>query len=216
MLQKPNTCAKCPLFTKSLGFIPDDIPANVEVLMYGEAGGKTEVATGKPFQGKAGFVLKNWGMLAVPTLRLLQERGRVGYANVLRCLPPEVAGRAFPQGAEKEAAIKCCSQYDDLGTAKTIILCGEHPQRKFLGPELEKEDLADRRLGREVKGVMGRVGRVVERNGRRFVFAPHPAFVLRQPALVGHLQEALKIAANTERTVEVDYMPWERALEEVL
>jgi uracil-DNA glycosylase family 4 len=215
MINKPAGCATCPLREKGKGFVPDEIVPNAEFVLYGEAPGKSEVASGKPFQGQAGFVLKEWLMRAVPQLQLAKEKKKVSYMNVLRCLPPEIQGRPYPKGQEKVDAEACCSQYRDNRMAPTIVLCGESPQRAFFGPELEAEDLIDRQLGREAKGVMGRVGRVYEKDGKRWVFAPHPAYILRQPALVAHGQEALRIAANTERVVEPDYVHWESAMGEL-
>lgn len=185
-------------------------------MFYGEAPGTHEVDSGTPFKGRAGFVLKQWLIKAVPTFQLAAEKNKISYMNVLRCLPPEVQGRAYPRGQEKIDAEACCTQYrQDFGTAHTIVLCGESPQRYFFGDELDAEDREDRSLGREAKGVMGRVGRLLEKDGRRFVFAPHPAFILRQPALVAHGQEALKIAAGRERIVEPAYMPWGLAMRDL-
>lgn len=217
MIAKPAGCALCPLRDKGKGFVPDEIaPNGAEYAVVGEAPGGTEVTDGKPFRGRAGFVLKNWLIRAVPMLQLALERGKVSFHNTLRCLPPEIQGRAYPKGQEKLDAEACCSQYLDLGPAKTVILCGESPQRRFFRAELDAEDTDDKKLGHEVKGVMGRVGRVYERDGQRFVFAPHPAFILRQPALVAHGQEALKIAVGAEPLVDVQYMHWGQAMRELL
>lgn len=212
---KPTTCQACPLYAKSKGFVPDAVVEHPEYIMVGEAPGKQEIAASQPFVGQAGHVLKNWLVLAVPTMRIAFEKNRVSVVNTLRCLPPEIQGRAYPRGEEKDQAEACCSQYDRYGEAHTVILFGESAQRRWFGKELSDEDAGSRRLGRDVKGVMGRIGRVYERDGKRWVFAPHPAWILRQPSLVEHGQQALRIASNTERVVEVDYQPWERAVREL-
>jgi len=72
-----------------------------------------------------------------------------------------------------------------------------------------------RSLGRELKGVTGRIGRVIERDGRRYVFAPHPAYILRQPALVGQGQEALRIAINADKVLEPQILHWDDAIGEL-
>lgn len=217
MLVKPAGCAACPLYTKGRGFVPDTISKKQKIRFIGEAPGTNEIGEGVPFVGKAGFVLKQWLMKAVPTLQLAFDRGEISLANTLRCLPPEIQGRPYPKGEEKEQAELCCRQYDTpLGTTETVILLGESPQRAFFGPELSAEDASDRRLGRDVKGVTGRIGRVIERDGVRYVFAPHPAYILRQPAMVQHGQEALRIASNTERMIEpAYYQDWNAALQEI-
>lgn len=202
--------------TATPGFCPDKIPARAKYLILAEAPGSHEIAQAEPVVGKAGFVLKQWGLLAVPHLKLAWERGEVGLANTLRCLPPMVQGRPYPKGQTKDLAEAHCRQYDQFpSTIQTYILAGEHAQRLLFKPELDAEDATDRSLKHDLKGVGGRIGRVYERAGVRYVFAPHPAWVLRQPALVQHLQESLKIAANTERVVEPDYLPWHRAVQEI-
>ena len=217
MLTKPKGCEGCPLQTKGKGFCKDK-PAKrkARYLFIGEAPGKNEVEVGEPFVGKAGFVLKNWLIRAVGDMQLAEERGEILYANTLRCLPPEVQGRPYPKGEEKALAEAHCRQYDNFPESiETVVLFGDSPQRCWFGPELDAEDASDRRLGRDIKGVLGRIGREYERDGKRWVFAPHPAFILRQPALVQHGQNSLKIAANTEKVVELEYMKWDAAMIEL-
>lgn len=165
--------------------------------------------------GQAGFVLRSWGMKAVPALQIAYEKKKVSLCNILKCQPPEQNGRAYPTGQTRELAEAHCRQYLNIGKPKVVILCGETPQRYFFREELEREDATDRALGRDHKGVMGRIGRVYERDGKRWVFAPHPAFVLRQPALVNHLQEALKIAVGQEPVIEPTVIDWNEAVNQI-
>ena len=214
-MQKPDGCLGCPLHEKGQGFVPDQIAPNADYLFIGEAPGKQEIEQSKPFVGKAGHVLKHWLIWAVSPLRLAYEKHKISIANTLRCLPPEVMGRAYPRGEEKTQAEAHCRQYDDFGDANTVVLFGESAQRYHFQQELAAEDASDRRLAHEVKGVLGRVGREYIRDGKRWIFAPHPAWILRQPALVEHGQAALRIAANTERLVDVEYLPWDAAIREL-
>ncbi len=218
MIPKPAGCDGCSLKDKGLGFCPDKRAKRARFLFVGEAPGKNEIAGNKPepFVGKAGFVLKNWLMRAVPDIQLAEERGEIMYANTLRCLPPEVQGRPYPKGEEKALAEAHCRQYDAFPTdIHTVVLFGDSPQRCWFGEDLIAEDASDKRLGRDAKGVMGRIGREYERDGKRYIFAPHPAFILRQPALVQHGQNSLKIAANTEKVLEPDVMKWDVAMGEL-
>ncbi len=209
------TCAGCPLATTGQGFCPDLLRPNSQYVIVGEAPGRNELVEKTPFIGDAGFVLRNWLIKAVPQLQIALEKKRVSFVNILHCLPPMVQGRPYPKGKERLEAEKHCTQYRELGDAPVAILCGESPQRYFFATELEGEDAVDRQLGHDVKGVMGRIGRVYERDGRRWVFAPHPAYILRQPALVQHGQEALKIAVGSDTVVDVAYTKWEDALDSI-
>lgn len=218
MLKKPVGCDGCPLKDKAKGFCPDKIVPKAKFHFVGEAPGKNEVEAKdpEPFVGKAGFVLKNWLIRSVSELQLASEKGEISYANTLRCLPPEIAGRPYPKGVEKELAETHCRQYDTIPAGvHTVVLFGDSPQRVWFKNELDNEDAAARRLGRDAPGVMGRVGREYFKDGKRYVFAPHPAYILRQPALVQHGQMSLKIAANTEECIEPDYIKWEHALQEM-
>lgn len=212
MIPKPKTCEGCPLFHKGRGFVPDEVVPHPEYAFIGEAPGTTEVDEGRPFRGKAGYVLKHWLLWTVAPLRLAYEQQKITIGNVLRCLPPEIQGRAYPRGEERKQAEACCTQYLNLGTAHTVVLFGEMAQRRFFGEELAAEDASDKALGHDLKGVLGRVGRTYRKSERTWIFAPHPAWILRQPALVGHGQAALRIAANTERIADVEYVDWERAM----
>lgn len=213
---KPAGCDLCPLRDKGQGFVPDRVARKPRILFIGEAPGKNEVAASEPFVGKAGFALKNWLIRAVSMMQLAWDKGEITLGNTLRCLPPEIQGRAYPKGEEKLQAEACCRQYDNFAdTIHTVVLFGDSPQRAWFKDELDAEDASDRRLGRDVKGVMGRVGREYQRAGKRWVFAPHPAFILRQPAIVEHGQRALSIASNTETVVEPDYVPWDDAIQEL-
>ena len=214
MMPKPSGCTGCPLAHIGQGFCPDKIPAKSVYMLIGEAPGKNEITKAEPFVGRAGFVLDFWLIKTVPILQLAKERGQMGYMNTLRCLPPEVQGRAYPRGADKLAAEAHCRQYDRIpDSVEVMILLGESPQRAWFGPELDAEDASDRRLGHDLKGVMGRVGREYTKDGKRWVFAPHPAYVLRQPALVGSGQAALQIATGSDKIVEADYIEWGAAIE---
>lgn len=213
---KPDGCLGCPLYEKGKGFVPDKIAPKALYIFCGEAPGTNEVTQREPFVGRAGHVLKQWLMHVVPEIRLAWEKGQVTLSNTLRCLPPEIQGRPYPKGEEKELAEQHCRQYDHFGDkAETMVLFGESPQRYWFKDELANEDASDRALSHDVKGVMGRIGRVYERDGKRWVFAPHPAFILRQPAIVEHGQQALRIATNTERVLEPNYLPWTQALEQL-
>lgn len=219
MLRKPEGCDGCSLKDKGRGFCPDkSAKRKAKYLFIGEAPGKNEIEAREPepFIGKAGFVLKNWLIRAVGHLQLAEERGEIAYANTLRCLPPEIQGRPYPKGEDKAVAEAHCRQYDKFPeTVETIVLFGDSPQRVWFGPELDAEDKAAKRLGRDAPGVMGRIGREYQKDGKRWVFAPHPAFILRQPALVQHGQNSLKIAANTEKVMEPDYLKWNEAIGEL-
>jgi uracil-DNA glycosylase family 4 len=215
MLTKPRGCDSCPLRDKGQGFVPDTISLNPEYIFIGESPGKQELEAGVPFIGKAGFVLRQWMVKNAPSVQISLEKNRVTIANTLRCLSPEIQGSAYPRGEEKLQAEECCSQYNQFGDAKTIVLFGEKAQRRWFKSELEAEDAVDRQLNHDTKGVLGRNGREYLKDERRYVFCVHPAAILRQPSLVEAGQNALRIAAQTEQVLEINYIGWNDAIKEV-
>lgn len=181
-------------------------------MIIGETPDSKEISEGVLLAGKSGFVLKNWIMRVVPSVQVAYEQKRVSVCNVLKCLSPESQGKAYPIGAIREQAEKHCSQYLNIGDAKTVILMGEAPQRYYFAKELEQEDTVDRALGHSTKGTSGRIGRVYERDGKRWVFAPLPSAVLKQPALATHAQEAFRIATGENKLLVPNYLPWDVAV----
>jgi uracil-DNA glycosylase family 4 len=213
---KPEGCVGCSLHEKGCGFVPDKQAKSPRIQFIGEAPGKNEVMEGEPFIGKAGWVLNNWLVKTVPEMQLCKQRGEITYGNTLRCLPPEVQGRPYPKGEERVLAEDKCRQYDMIAdTVHTVVLFGDSPQRCYFREELEQEDAIDKQLGHDLKGVMGRIGRVYEKDGKLWVFAPHPAYILRQPALVEHGQRALQIAANAGKLLQPEIIRWDNAVNEL-
>ena len=155
-------------------------------------------------------------MRAVPSIQIAYEQKRISLCNMLKCQPPESQGRMYPTGETKALAEKHCSQYLNIGEPSVVILAGEAPQRYFFGKELEQEDLIDRALGHSTKGTSGRIGRVYERDGKRWVFAPLPSSVLKQPSLITHAQESFKIATGEAKELQVQHVAWNEAMKELL
>lgn len=215
-INKPVDCDGCPIKDISSGYCPDKIAKKAKYVFIGETPDKAEITSGEPFTGKSGFVLKNWLIRAVSEMQLAAERNEITYANTLRCLPPEYKGKAYPKGKDKVLAEAYCRKYDQFpDSVHTVVLFGDAPQRVWFPDELDAEDAAAHRLGRDAPGVMGRVGREYFKHNKRWVLAPHPSAILKQPALAQHGQMSIKIAANTDKNTEPDYLKWEHALNEL-
>lgn len=201
---KPAACSGCPYETDGVGFVPDTIVLDPLFVLQGDRPWKTEAAFGQPFAGQAGFVLKQWGIGVVPALKMALDRQRISLCNTLRCLPRSLEESQRKQRSrEHAAAVEHCRVHATAAPSATHVLLGEVAQRAYFAAEMDAEDAAERAAGREIPGIMGRIGRVYKRNGVRFVFAPHPSWVLRSPRMVAHLQRALSIAAEPMQPIEV-------------
>ena len=82
ILQRPELCRSCTLDNKAEGFAPADGPPASWLLMVGEALGKVEAMTGRPFMGDAG------GMLQRLLNMLGWRREDIRIHNVISCRPP--------------------------------------------------------------------------------------------------------------------------------
>lgn len=93
----PN-CTRCPLHETATGTIcvAGDGPRNADIIVIGEAPGRMEAKTGKPFMGESGQLLR----------RTLKENNleSVYITNVVKCRPPD---NRTPTPQE----IKACSVY---------------------------------------------------------------------------------------------------------
>jgi uracil-DNA glycosylase family 4 len=66
--------------------VPGEFPPGAELLLVGEAPGRAEDASGRPFVGRAGGLLDE--LLASAGLRRGSGPGAVAVANTLKCRPP--------------------------------------------------------------------------------------------------------------------------------
>lgn len=76
-------CKKCPLYKQRTNPVPGEGPPTTNLMLIGEAPGRTEDLSGRPFVGQA-------GMLLTRTLESMGVRRATVYiTNVVKCRPPE-------------------------------------------------------------------------------------------------------------------------------
>jgi len=146
-----RVCTKCPLCQSRTIAVPGDGKASARVMLIGEAPGREEDESGLPFVGAAGRfldqVLEGTGI----------DRGDLFITNIVKCRPPN---NRPPRVGEVET---CTSNYlfeqIELIDPDLIVLLGGVAAKKMLG----------------VKSVNAARGRVIERDGRRYLVGYHPA-----------------------------------------
>lgn len=144
-------CTKCPLHASRTLAVPGDGKPSAQVMIIGEGPGKDEDQSGSPFVGAAGrylnHVLEGTGF------------GRADFfiTNCVKCRPP---GNRTP--AKNEVEI-CSSNYlvqqIALINPKVIMLLGGVAAKTVLG----------------AKNVQEARGRLIERDGRKYIVTYHPA-----------------------------------------
>ncbi len=80
--KKIEECRACPLWQTRTKPVPGEGPSNAEIMLVGEAPGRNEDLTGRPFVGAAGKFLDE--LLALAGL----SRQDVFIGNVVKCRPP--------------------------------------------------------------------------------------------------------------------------------
>jgi uracil-DNA glycosylase family 4 len=146
-----RVCTKCPLHESRTLAVPGDGKYSAKVMIIGEAPGKEEDETGKPFVGSAGryldHVLEGTGL----------DREDFFISNTVKCRPPK---NRTPKSIEVGT---CTANYlfeqVELINPKLVMLLGGVAVKAVLG----------------VKSVNEVRGRVVEHDGRRFIAGYHPA-----------------------------------------
>ena len=126
-LQTLNTiiknCKKCKLHETRINTVFGEGSANAKVMIIGEAPGKDEDISGKPFVGRAGKLLTE----ILSSINL--ERNDIFITNTVKCRPPE---NRNPHDDE----IKSCSGYLDeqikLINPKVIVLLGKIAANRIL------------------------------------------------------------------------------------
>jgi DNA polymerase len=146
-----SVCVKCPLRESRTIAVPGDGKPSAKVMMIGEAPGREEDQSGHPFVGSAGRflneVLEGTGL----------DRNDFFITNTVKCRPPN---NRVPKKLEIDT---CTSNYlfeqIQLINPKLIVLLGAVAAKKLLGAKSLNE----------VRG------RIIERQGRKYLVGYHPA-----------------------------------------
>lgn len=150
------TCRLCPLYLERKLAVPGCGPAPAEIMLVGEAPGREEDLTGKPFVGRAGRLLD----AALQQAGL--ERSNVFITSVIKCRPPQ-------NRKPKKKEIDQCSRYlqsqIEIVNPKIICLMGNTAAQAVLG----------------MQGIANLRGRILQNS---YLVTFHPAAVLRNRNLM--------------------------------
>ncbi len=146
-----RVCTKCPLWESRTEAVPGDGKYSSKVMIIGEAPGKEEDESGRPFVGSAGRfldkVLEGTGL----------DRGDFFITNTVKCRPPK---NRTPKAIEVGT---CTANYlfeqIELINPKLVMLLGGVAAKAVL----------------DVGSVNEARGRVIEREGRKYLVGYHPA-----------------------------------------
>lgn len=190
-LNKPtDPCSSCTLYTQPGPVWAEGDPDHAKVIYIPQNPGVNETLPGvmRPLVGASGSVFdRQCTKAGVP-------RAKLFITNQVKCLTP---GNREPT----EHEVKCCSQLLrrelDRCRADTVLLAGSIAFEANIGsystlsPDYHPST-----------SIFERMGCVEQRDGRKWIATPHPAFIMRQEKIGGsviweaiqHLQKAYAIS----------------------
>lgn len=120
MLQKPQTCAGCPLQTLGQGFMQVEGRGTSGVMLIGESLGEKEAEEGRPFVGPAGNLLNN------ALTRAGIDRGTLTIANIIFCQPPgnQLIGQPYYEPAAAQCMFRHTEPAIRAAKPKVIVALG--------------------------------------------------------------------------------------------
>ncbi len=172
-----RTCTRCRLHVGRTHAVPGDGPFDSDIVMVGEAPGKEEDASGRPFVGAAGKILDK----ALDASRV--PRGSVFITNVVKCRPPD---NRPPRADEIEACRPYLLTQIAAIRPEVVVTLGSTALRGILGSAFELKHARARRLALDDLPV---------------VSTYHPAAVLYNRRLERTIQGDLRRAARAVRSV---------------
>lgn len=132
-----RACTLCRLHKGRILAVPGEGPVFARVLLVGEAPGRDEDATGRPFVGRAGRILE----AALTAARL--PRSSVFITNVVKCRPPK---NRRPKPDEVAACRMYLMGQIAFVQPRVIVTLGATALRGLLGPGHELKDARRKRL----------------------------------------------------------------------
>jgi len=186
LVEEITECRRCELHRYRKNPVPGEGPLNTPIMLIGEAPGKQEDETGRPFVGAAGKLLT----------KLLEEAGigreNVYITNVLKCRPP---GNRDPKPEEVEACSSYLRQQIKLIKPKMIVCLGRHSAKLIFSWANIPWTSMKRQHGQVYEGV-------IEGFRVKIVATYHPAAALYNPQLRKALEEDfLKVIGPLARQI---------------
>lgn len=161
-----RSCRRCPLHSARTHAVPGEGPAHPAIMLIGEAPGRNEDETGKPFFGAAGKKLDE--LLHHAGL----ERKEIFITSVVKCRPPE---NRVPT-------------LEEAGTCKKNYL---QKQIQILQPKiagLMGRTAIEHVLGEPIS-LDAMHGKTLERGGQTYMILYHPAAMIYNQSLKTTMME---------------------------
>ncbi len=175
LCQVASTCIKCPLHESRTKVVFGEGPSDAKIMLVGEAPGRNEDETGRPFIGMAGKLLSE--ILHEADL----DRSQIYITSITKCRPEN---NRKPKKPEYTTCIELYLEKQiELINPDIIGLLGNSAAYALIGK----------------KSIKQIHGNIYELNGRKYMALFHPAAALYSRALLPDLKEDMvKLKKETE------------------
>jgi DNA polymerase len=153
-----EACHQCTLHETRNKFVFGEGKSDARLVFVGEAPGREEDRTGRPFVGRAGALLSRM----IKAMGLKREDVFIG--NILKCRPPD---NRTPTLAEMAVCLPYILQQIDIIEPEIVCALGATALKGLL---------------RDPRASIGRMrGKLQDWRGRKLIATYHPAYLLRSP-----------------------------------
>jgi len=156
--QQIKKCKRCPLWKNRNNVVPGEGSENTKIMILGQAPGREEDKTGRPFIGRAGQFLNQ-------LLKIAQiKREKVFITSPIKCFPPK---NRKPTKEEIETCLPYLKKQIGIINPQKFILLGEVAFKIFF-PKLKLKDFR---------------GKWIKKENKKYFITYHPAAGLRFPKI---------------------------------
>ncbi len=167
-----RTCTHCPLHLDRTNAVPGEGPLSARLIMIGEAPGKNEDLSGRPFVGRSGGTLNE--ILGKAGL----NRNDIFITSVVKCRPP--LNRKPRKGEVRTCVDLFARRQIEIVDPEIVCLLGGTASETFLG----------------TAKISLNHGRKFTRDGRVYIPTYHPAAALRSKKWYSMLLGDMKALQN--------------------
>ncbi len=153
--KKIRVCKKCDLWKRRTHVVPGEGPSNAKIMFIGEAPGRTEDESGRPFVGRAGKLLTE----LIESMEISRES--VFITSIIKCRPPK---NRKPKQKEIDTCLPYLHEQIEIIKPAVIVLLGNTAIKTVL----------NRR-----EGVSKIHGQTIHLGGRTYFLTFHPAAGIR-------------------------------------
>lgn len=170
-------CTRCRLALTRIKAVPGEGPVSSGLLLIGEAPGRNEDLTGRPFVGRAGAILEE----LLSSIGI--ERGSVFITSIIKCRPPK---NRIPRKDEIAACEGYLDRQIDLLSPEIIVPMGRLASEQVFS----HFGIPNSPIG----SIHGKVLQTVTSRGPRIIIPVyHPAAMTHNPQLRSALFEDFRI-----------------------